>query len=81
MWRNEMKKKISIISIIILILIVAGFYVIKNLTKTNNGRVNTYTAVNLQLDKIINPMSLKGKSIEEIRQYLITNLLSGIKRL
>ncbi|MDV3427349.1 MAG: alpha/beta hydrolase [Bacillota bacterium] len=65
-----MKKKISIISIILLILIVTGFYIIKNLTETDDGKISTYAAVNLQLDKILNPVSLKGKSIKEIRQHL-----------
>lgn len=65
-----MKRKISLILIIISMLIVTCFYFIRNLTETGNGKINSYTAVNLQLDKLINPMYLKGKSIKEIRQYL-----------
>ncbi len=65
-----MKKKIWIISSIIFIIIIAGFFIIKNLTRINDGKLNTYVAVNLQLDKIINSSSIEGKSIEEVRESL-----------
>lgn len=65
-----MKRNIKIISAIIFILIITGFFVIKNLTKTSDGKLNMYVAVNLQLNKILNPKSIKGKSINEVRGYL-----------
>jgi len=63
------KRGIKIISVIVFILIITSFLFIKNLTKTNDGKLNTYIAINLQLDKILNPTSIKGKSIKEIRDY------------
>lgn len=67
-----MRRSIKIISIIVVILSITVFFAIKNLTKTNDGKLNTYFAVKLQLDKILNPKSIKGQSIEEIRHYLNT---------
>ena len=65
-----MKWKGKIIGLIILILITIGFFTIKNLIETKNGKINTYIAVNLQLDKILNPRSTNEQSIEEIRERL-----------
>lgn len=65
-----MKKSIKIISVIIFILIIAGFFIIKNLTKINDGKLNMYIAIRLQMDKILNPKSIKGESINDIRYYL-----------
>ncbi|OOM05921.1 carboxylesterase NlhH [Clostridium saccharobutylicum] len=65
-----MKKKSTIILIFILTLIIAGFFIIKNLTETLDGKINTYIALNLQLDKILNPQSIDDKSIEQIRENL-----------
>lgn len=67
---NTMKRKGNIIGFIILALIIIGFVSIKNLTETKNGTINIYTAVNLQLDKILNPKSTNEQSIEEIRARL-----------
>jgi len=65
-----MKWKGKIIGLIIFILITIGFFTIKNLIETKNGKINTYIAVNLQLDKILNPRSTNEQSIEEIRVRL-----------
>lgn len=65
-----MKKGIKITLIAVFVIVIAGFLTIKNLTKTANGNLNTYIALNLKLDRIINPKSIKGKSIKEIREYL-----------
>jgi acetyl esterase len=67
---NNMKKKGSIIVVVIFALVITGFSIIKNLTETNDGKINTYVAVNLQLDKILNPRVINDKSIEEIRERL-----------
>lgn len=65
-----MKRKGNIIGFIIFVLMIISFFTIKNLTETKNGKINMYTAVNLQLDKILNPKSTNEQSIEEIRERL-----------
>ena len=65
-----MNKKGKIIGFVILMLIIAGFFIVKNLTTTKNGNINPYIAVNLQLDKIFNPRSTNEQSIENIRERL-----------
>lgn len=65
-----MKKAIKITSIIAFILAITGFFVITNLTKTFDGKLNMYIGAHQQLDKILNPKSLNGKEIKEIREYL-----------
>ncbi|MBV7276296.1 alpha/beta hydrolase [Clostridiaceae bacterium UIB06] len=67
-----MKKAIKVISLIVFILIITGFFTIKTLTKTRNGQLNTYIAANLKLDKILNSKLSNDKSIKELRQYLNT---------
>ena len=52
-----MKRKSNIIGFVIFALMIIGFVSIKNMTETKNGTINMYTAVNLQLDKILNPKS------------------------
>lgn len=65
-----MKKAIKITSIIVFILAITFFFVIRNLTKTVDGKLNMYIGARQQLDKILNPKSIKGKEIKEIREYL-----------
>ena len=65
-----MKRKRIITVVVLFALIIAAFFTIKNLTETRDGKINTYFAVNLQLDKILNPGSIDGKQIEEIRERL-----------
>ncbi|WP_434305951.1 alpha/beta hydrolase [Clostridium botulinum] len=65
-----MKKVIKIVSVILVILVISGFFIIKNLTETKDGKLNMYVAANLQLYKILNLKSINSKSIEEIRGNL-----------
>lgn len=65
-----MKKITGIASVIVVMLIITGFFVIRNLTKTADGKLNMYIAVHQQLDKILNPKSIKDNQIKEIREYL-----------
>lgn len=65
-----MKRKSNIIGFVIFALMIIGFVSIKNMTETKNGTINMYTAVNLQLDKILNPKSTNEQSIAEIRARL-----------
>jgi len=65
-----MKRKRNIIIVFIFTLFITGFFIIKNLTETSSGRINTYFALNLQLDKILNPQSVNDEQIEKIRPYL-----------
>lgn len=65
-----MKRKGTIIGFVIFILMIICFFTIKNLTETKNGKINIYTALNLQLDKLLNPRSTNEQSIEEIRERL-----------
>jgi acetyl esterase len=50
-----MKRNIKIIPIIVFTLIITGFFIIKNSTKTSTGKLDTYIAINLHLNKIFNP--------------------------
>ncbi len=61
-----MRRKGSIIGFVTFIFIIAAFFIIKNLTETRGGKINTYIAMNLQLDKILNPKSTNEQSIEKI---------------
>ena len=65
-----MKNKGKIIVVFVFSLIIAGFFIIKNLVETSAGNINTYVAINLQLDKILNPQSINDESIEKIRGNL-----------
>ncbi|WP_434302019.1 alpha/beta hydrolase [Clostridium botulinum] len=65
-----MKKVIKIVSVILVILVISGFFIIKNLTETKDGKLNMYVAANLELYKILNLKSINSKSIEEIRGNL-----------
>ena len=65
-----MKTKNKIIIVVIFTFMIIGFFTIKNLTETKNGNINIYTALNLQLDKILNPRSTNEQSIEDIRETL-----------
>ena len=67
---NIMKRKGSIIGFITFIFIITAFFIIKNLTETRGGKINTYIAMNLQLDKILNPKSNNEQSIAKIRENL-----------
>jgi len=65
-----MKRKKNIIIVFIFTLFITGFFIIKSLTETSNGKINTYVALNLQLDKILNPQSVNDEQIEKIRSHL-----------
>ncbi|MFL0195015.1 alpha/beta hydrolase [Clostridium sp. WILCCON 0269] len=65
-----MKRKIRIVLGVVFILIVVVSFIIKNLTETNDGKLNVYIATNLKLDRILNTELIKGKSINKIRGYL-----------
>ena len=65
-----MNKKGKIIGFVILILIINGFFVVKDFITTGKGNINPYIAANLKLDKILNPRSTNEQSIEEIRETL-----------
>lgn len=65
-----MKRKGSILGIIIIVLIIVGFFTFKNLIETKNGTINLYTALNLKLDKILNNRSTDEETIKEIRDRL-----------
>ncbi len=65
-----MKRNIKIIPIIIFTLILTGFFIIKNLTKISNTRLDTFIAINLKLNKIFSPKSINDNSIKEIREGL-----------
>lgn len=68
-----MKRSIKFIVGFMFVFIIGLFLVIRNLAETNNGKIDMYVALNLQIDKFINPKSIEGKSIEEIRNYLNRN--------
>lgn len=65
-----MKKFLKIFLVIIVILVTASFFFIRNLTETGHGKLNTYVALNLQLNKLLSPKPLNSSSIKETRKYL-----------
>lgn len=65
-----MKTKSKFMVFFIILISFITFFTVKYFTQTKYGRLNTYTALNLMLDKFFNPKSSKEQSIEEIRQNL-----------
>lgn len=65
----EMNKKI-IGGVVILSVITAAFFIMKNLMETKDGKINPGVVMNLQIDRIINPETINSKSIEENRDKL-----------
>ncbi|GCD09982.1 alpha/beta hydrolase [Clostridium tagluense] len=63
-----MKKKIFLIFlVVVLITIISGSFIIKNLTTTSYGKLDKKFGVMSKIEKYFNPNSLKEKSIYEIR--------------
>ncbi|KOF57693.1 MULTISPECIES: alpha/beta hydrolase [Clostridium] len=66
-----MKKFLKIFLVIVVILTVICFFFIRNLAETGHGKLNTYVALNLQLNKLLNPKpSNNYSSIKGTRKYL-----------
>jgi acetyl esterase len=67
-----MKKKImfGIFSVVVLIVIIYGSFIIKNLTTTSYGKLDTVFGVMSKIGEYFNHVSLKDKSIYEIRLAL-----------
>ena len=67
-----MKKKsiFGFFSVIVLIVIMSGSLIIKNLTSTSYGKLDTVFGVMSKIGEYFNPISLKDKSIYEIRVSL-----------
>jgi acetyl esterase len=62
------KKGIWIFVIIVLVFITGAFLLIRNLTTTSYGKLNMKVALILTVSKYLNPNSIKGKPINEIRE-------------
>lgn len=56
--------------VFILTFIIAAFFAIKNLMEARDGKINPGVAMNLQIDKILNPGTINSQSIEENRDKL-----------
>lgn len=65
-----MKKFFKIFLVILVIFIVPSLFFIKNLIDTGHGKLNTYVALNLQLNKLLTPKLSNPNSIKETRKYL-----------
>lgn len=65
-----MKKFLKIFLVIIVILAAVSFFFIRTLTETGHGKLNTYVALNLQLNKVLSPKLNNTSSIRETRKYL-----------
>ena len=65
-----MKRKSKIIVFLTILIAFITFFTIKNFTQTKYGKLNTYTALNLMIDRFLNPKLSKEQSIEKIRQNL-----------
>ena len=56
------KKKIFLIfSVVVLIITICGSFIIKNLTTTSYGKLDTIFGVMSKIEKYFNPTSLKGE--------------------
>ena len=64
------KKILLIFSVVVFIIIICGYFIIKNLATTSYGKLDTIFGVMSKIEKYFNPTSLKGKSIYEIRVAL-----------
>jgi acetyl esterase len=67
------RKGIWILIVIALILITASGLLIRSFTTSNYSKLNLKTAVMLNLNRYLNPNSVKGKSINEIRMLSDSN--------
>lgn len=63
-------KKIVWIFLVIVLIIISIYCGINSLTATNHGRLDTKFGVILKISNYFDPVSLKGKSISEIRSKL-----------
>lgn len=64
------KKKLWIFPTVVLIVAIYCFPLIKNLAIKNYGKLDTLFGVMLKIEEYFNPISLKGKSIYEMRAEL-----------
>lgn len=64
------KKGNLVFALVILTIIIGVFLIIKKLTITSYGKLDTKVAIMLKVNKLINPNSIKGMQIKEIRQIL-----------
>jgi acetyl esterase len=69
-YKMKKKKGIWIFVIIVLALITGAFLFIRNLTTSSYGKLNMKVAVITGINKYLNPNSIKGKPINEIREAL-----------
>ncbi|MBU3188266.1 alpha/beta hydrolase [Clostridium bowmanii] len=67
------KKIFLIFSSVMLIIVTCGYFIIKDFTTTGFGKLDTKFGVMTKIEKYFNPVSLKGKSINEIRVELNKN--------
>ncbi|HEY8889305.1 MAG TPA: alpha/beta hydrolase [Clostridium sp.] len=67
------KKIILIFSVVVLIIAICAYLIIKDFTATNYGKLDTKFGVMSKITNYFNPISLKGKSINEIRVILNKN--------
>lgn len=65
-----MKKFLKIFLVIIIILAGASFFFIRNLTETGHGKLNTFIALDLQLNKFLTSKPSNNSSIKQTRKYL-----------
>lgn len=65
-----MKTKSKFVVFLLILIAFITFFAIKNFNQTKHGSLNTYTALNLMLDRFFNPKSSKEQSLEEIRKNL-----------
>lgn len=64
------KRILWFFSAVVLVVILCGYLIIKDLTTTSYGKLDSIFGVMSKIDKYFNPISLKGKSISEVRVVL-----------
>ena len=67
------EKMFWIFSTIIVVTIISSSLIIKRVTTTSNGKIDTVFGVISKIEETLNPLSPKGKSISQIRSVLHNN--------
>lgn len=67
------KKIFLTFSVVVFTIATCGYFIIKDFTTTNYGKLDTKFGIMSKTEKYLNPISLKGKSINKIRVVLNKN--------
>jgi acetyl esterase len=66
----KLKRIFYMFLIFLLVVILAGYFTIRNLTTTSYGKIDLIYGVMSKIESHFNPILFKGKSIDEMRSDL-----------